>query len=53
VNALRYGVLGVSDVPVGVALSFVSALTTALVLAAMMQMAGANGIRGDVANSQK
>lgn len=44
VNAFQYGILGKSDVPVGVALGVMSASAIALFLAAA-SLAGASGIR--------
>jgi len=51
VNAFRYGVLGVSDVPVAFALSILSAFAAVLLLAAMMLVARGTGIRGEGSNS--
>jgi ABC-2 type transport system permease protein len=51
VNAFRYGVLGVSDVPVALALSILSAFAFVLLLAAILLMARGTGIRGESSNS--
>jgi len=45
VNAFRYGVLGVSDVPIGMALSIIGAFGFVLFLTAMKLMALGSGIR--------
>ena len=45
VNAFRYGVLGVSDVPIGIAFSIMIASVFVLFLAAMKLMALGSGIR--------
>lgn len=45
VNAFRYGFLGVSDVPVGMAFSIVSAFGAALFLAAVIPLARGSGLR--------
>jgi ABC-2 type transport system permease protein len=51
VNAFRYGVLGVSDVPVGFALTFLCAFAVVLLMAAMMLMSRGTGIRYEGSDS--
>ena len=45
VNAVRYGLLGVSDVPVGVAFWMMGATAIVLLVAALSLLAGGKGIR--------
>jgi ABC-2 type transport system permease protein len=45
VNAFRYGFLGISDMPVSVAFSVISAFGAVLLVAAVILMARGSGIR--------
>jgi len=45
VDAIRYGLLGICDVPVGLSFTLMGALVTALFLAAVRLLAGGKGIR--------
>jgi ABC-2 type transport system permease protein len=45
VNAVRYGLLGVSDVPVGITFAVMFAASMALFLAAVLLLAGGTSLR--------
>jgi ABC-2 type transport system permease protein len=51
VNALRYGISGVSDASIGASLSFIAALTMLLVILSMMVMAHGPGLGREPSNS--
>ena len=51
VNALRFGVLGVSDVPIDLAMSFGFAFVAALLVAAIMRLRRGSALRGEGFNA--